>query len=256
MGRLEGKVSLITGAGSGIGAATAKLFAQHSSTVIVTDINEKQGQKTAQEIQNEGGQALFLRLDTTQEDEWENVINKTIEKYDGLHVVVNCAGIEIRGNIEELSLEDWNKTIDVNLNGVFLGTKHGIIGMRKSGSKGSIINFASIQGIIGNSYIPAYDASKGGVQALTKSAALHCARSKYGIRVNSIHPGYIETPMVKDSIEGEGGYTNEEELKYWHPIGHLGEPIDIANGVLYLASDESKFMTGSELVIDGGYTAW
>ncbi|AXF57979.1 glucose 1-dehydrogenase [Salicibibacter kimchii] len=256
MGRLDGKVALITGGSSGLGAATGKRFAQEGAIIVLSDINEENGQEKAREIQDEGGRALFLRHDITKENEWENVINKIVEEFGGLNAVVNCAGIEIRGNVEEISLDDWKRTIDVNLSGVFLGTKHGILGMKNSRSEGSIINLSSIQGIIGNANIPAYDASKGGVRGLTKSAALHCAQSKYNIRVNSIHPGYIKTPMVKDSIEGEGGYVTEDELNSWHPVGHIGEPNDIANGALYLASEESKFVTGSELVIDGGYTAW
>lgn len=256
MGRLDGKVALITGGSSGLGAATGKRFAQEGGSIVLSDINEEHGKKKAKEIRDEGGKALFLRHDTTKEEEWENVVEKVVEEFGGLNIVVNCAGIEIRGNIEDISLADWQRTIDVNLNGVFLGTKHGIRGMKNSRSVGSIINLSSIQGMIGNANIPAYDASKGGVRLLTKSAALHCAQSKYNIRVNSIHPGYIKTPMVKDSIEGEGGYASETELNSWHPVGHLGEPNDIANGALYLASEESKFVTGSELVIDGGYTAW
>lgn len=158
--------------------------------------------------------------------------------------------------MEEVSLEDWRKLLSVNLDGTFLGTQYGIKAMRKTGEGGSIINFSSIEGLIGDPNLPAYNASKGGVTLFTKSAALHCARNGYGIRVNSIHPAYIWTPMVENYLKAQD---NPEEgkkmLESLHPVGHLGEPDDIGYGVVYLASDESKFMTGAELVIDGGYTA-
>ncbi len=169
--------------------------------------------------------------------------------------MVNNAGLGIGGNAEDTTLEDWRKLMRVNLDGVFLGTKHGIRAM-KDHKSGSIINLSSIEGLIGDPNLAAYNASKGGVRLFTKSAALHCAKSGYNIRVNSIHPGYIWTPMVENYLKQVGNVAaGRKALDSLHPIGHVGEPDDIGWGVVYLVADESKFVTGSELVIDGGYTA-
>jgi 3(or 17)beta-hydroxysteroid dehydrogenase len=186
-----------------------------------------------------------------------------LRTYDELDVLVNNAGVGKTTNVEEATLEDWRFLMSINLDGVFLGTKYGIEAMKQSGkggngkgNSGSIINMSSILGIVGEATAASYNASKGGVRIFTKSAALHCARSGYNIRVNSVHPGYILTPMVQTAMEGSGDAdAMQKGLEGLHPMGHLGEPDDIAYGVLYLASDESKFVTGTELVIDGGYTA-
>ncbi|HAV53999.1 MAG TPA: 3-beta hydroxysteroid dehydrogenase, partial [Aequorivita sp.] len=214
------------------------------------------GKKVVQQIKEDGGEAIFIKQDVAKEDEWKNVIETTLETYGKLHILANSAGIGLGGTVEDVTLEDWKNLIDINLNGTFLGTKYGIKGMRKTDEGGSIINFSSIEGLIGDPNLPAYNASKGGVTIFTKSAALHCAKQGYGIRINSIHPAYIWTPMVENFLKAQGDVEEgKKQLESLHPIGHLGEPDDIGYGVVYLASDESKFMTGSELVIDGGYTA-
>ncbi|MEH7483171.1 glucose 1-dehydrogenase [Neobacillus drentensis] len=253
MARLENKVSLITGAASGIGKAIAQLFAKEGSKIVVADMNEAGGQETVDEIKAKGGQALFIKLDVTKEEEWTQAMNTVRTAFGKLDVLINNAGMGFLGNIEELTYEEWRHCLNINLDSVFLGTKYGVEIMKENKS-GSIINMSSIQGLVGDPNAPAYNASKAGQNLLTKSVALHCAKSGYGIRVNSIHPGYINTPMILNARE-EYGDELYNYLVSLHPIGHLGESIDIAFGVLYLASDESKFTTGTSLVIDGGFTA-
>lgn len=253
MGRVAGKVALVTGAALGLGKATAEMLAREGAKVVVTDVNVDEGKKTAEGICANGGVAIFVRQDASSEEDWKAAIQATLDTYGRLDVLVNNAGIGFLGSVEETTLEAWRKTQSVNLDGVFLGTKYGIEAMRKSGG-GSIINLSSIEGLIGDPDLAAYNASKGGVRIFSKSAALHCARQKYGIRINTVHPAYIWTPMVEAVTQGKDT-EKYKALVDLHPIGHLGEPDDIAYGVLYLASDESKFVTGSELVIDGGYTA-
>jgi NAD(P)-dependent dehydrogenase (short-subunit alcohol dehydrogenase family) len=187
------------------------------------------------------------------EDDWIKVVDGTVEKYGRLDVVVNNAGIATPGSAEDASFADWRRVISVNLDGVFLGTKHGIRGIKQGQKGGAIINLSSIEGLVGDPDLAAYNASKGGVRLLTKSAALHCAKTGTGIRVNSIHPGFVWTPMVENA-PGDAE-AKRKALVALHPVGHLGEPDDIGWGAVYLASDEAKFITGSELVIDGGYTA-
>ena len=254
--RLENKVAIVTGGASGLGKSSAKLLAREGAKIVVSDIDEEGGKKVVQQIKEDGGEAIFIKQDVAKEDEWKNVIETTLETYGKLHILANSAGIGLGGTVEDVTLEDWKNLIDINLNGTFLGTKYGIKGMRKTDEGGSIINFSSIEGLIGDPNLPAYNASKGGVTIFTKSAALHCAKQGYGIRINSIHPAYIWTPMVENFLKAQGDVEEgKKQLESLHPIGHLGEPDDIGYGVVYLASDESKFMTGSELVIDGGYTA-
>lgn len=256
MNRVKDKVAIVTGGASGLGKSIALLLAREGAKVVVTDIDLEKGGEVAELIRQQDGEAIFIRQDVAVEKDWKRVIDKTLETYGKLHILANSAGIGIGGNVEEVSLEDWRKLLSINLDGTFLGTQYGIKAMRKTGEGGSIINFSSIEGLIGDPNLPAYNASKGGVTLFTKSAALHCARNGYGIRVNSIHPAYIWTPMVENYLKAQD---NPEEgkkmLESLHPVGHLGEPDDIGYGVVYLASDESKFMTGAELVIDGGYTA-
>ena len=256
MDRVKNKVAIVTGGASGLGKSSAKLLAREGAKIVVSDIDEEGGKKVVQQIKEDGGEAIFIKQDVAKEDEWKNVIETTLETYGKLHILANSAGIGLGGTVEDVTLEDWKNLIDINLNGTFLGTKYGIKGMRKTDEGGSIINFSSIEGLIGDPNLPAYNASKGGVTIFTKSAALHCAKQGYGIRINSIHPAYIWTPMVENFLKAQGDVEEgKKQLESLHPIGHLGEPDDIGYGVVYLASDESKFMTGSELVIDGGYTA-
>lgn len=249
MKRLENKVSIVTGGASGIGKAISILFAEEGSRVVVTDVNENEGLKVVEDIKQKDGEAIFIKHDVANEDEWERVIDQTLNQFGKWDVLVNNAGIGTLASIEEETLEQFRKIQSVNVESVFLGTKYAVLNMKTNASKCSIINVSSILGLVGESMAVAYNSSKGAIRLLTKSAALHCAKSGYNIRVNSIHPGYIRTPMVEDAIED---LTPIEAL---HPVGYLGDPMDIATGALYLASDESKFTTGSELVIDGGYTA-
>ncbi|MDF1644865.1 MAG: glucose 1-dehydrogenase [Pseudomonadales bacterium] len=254
MARLEGKVALVSGGASGLGRAQSMTMAREGASVVVTDINEAGAQAVADEIKSAGGKAIAMHQDVTKEARWEEIVAATTAEYGSLSILVNNAGIAAGGSAEDGTLEDWQHLMSINLDAVFLGTKHGIRTMKQTGG-GSIINISSIMGLIGAAGSAAYNASKGGVKLLTKSAALHCANAGYGIRVNSVHPGFIDTPMIQQIFDGDQGEAARQHLISLHPIGRLGDPQDIANGVLYLASDESSFVTGSELVIDGGYTA-
>jgi NAD(P)-dependent dehydrogenase (short-subunit alcohol dehydrogenase family) len=254
MKRVEGKVAIVTGASLGLGRASALLLAREGARVAVTDVKEEEGRAVVEEIEAEGGEALFLSHDVADEDAWKRTIAATIKRFGGVNVLVNNAGVGVPGTVEETTLEQWRWLMSINLDGVFLGAKHAIAAMKRKG--GSIINLSSIEGLIGDPNLAAYNASKGGVRIFTKSAALYCAKAGYRIRVNSIHPGYIWTPMVQNYIEAQDDpNAMKAAIASLHPVGHIGEPDDIAYGVLYLASDESKFVTGAELVIDGGYTA-
>lgn len=255
MGRLDGKVVLITGGALGIGRAACLMAAREGARVVVTDIREEEGVDVADEITTGGGRALFLRHDVSVEEDWRLVMDEAIGEFGRIDAVVNNAGILIGGTVEETTVETWHRVMAVNLDGVFLGTKHGILAMKDQGS-GSIINLSSIEGLIGDAGLAAYDASKGGVRLLTKSAALHCAEAGHNIRVNSIHPGAIRTRMLERFLDQQDDAEEaRRDLVALHPLGRLGEPDDIAYGVVFLASDESSFITGTELVIDGGYTA-
>jgi NAD(P)-dependent dehydrogenase (short-subunit alcohol dehydrogenase family) len=253
MGRVAEKVALVTGGALGIGRATAELLAREGAKVVVTDVKQKEGEEVVARIKAQGGEAIFVLHDASSEDQWKAAIDASFKAFGKLNIVVNNAGIALGKTVEDTTLAEWRKVQEINLDGVFLGTKYGIEALRKSGG-GSIVNLSSIEGLIGDPGLAAYNASKGGVRIFTKSAALHCAQAGYGIRINSVHPGYIWTPMVAGLSDGEQT-EKYKRLVSLHPIGHLGEADDIAYGILYLASDESKFMTGSELVIDGGYTA-
>jgi NAD(P)-dependent dehydrogenase (short-subunit alcohol dehydrogenase family) len=257
MNRVEDKVAIVTGAALGLGKASARMLAREGAAVVVTDIRDAEGDALAKSIVEAGGRALFLNHDVSDEKQWEQVIGTTCEKFGRLDVLVNNAGVATGSPPEEETLEHWRWLMSINLEGVFLGTKHAIRAMKKNEpARGSIINLSSIAGIIGIPDLGAYCASKGGVRLYTKSTALHCAKAGYNIRVNSIHPGYIWTPMVENYL-GEHGDVGEgrRAADALHPLGHIGEPDDIAYAVLYLASEESKFVTGAELVIDGGYLA-
>jgi NAD(P)-dependent dehydrogenase (short-subunit alcohol dehydrogenase family) len=257
MTRVQDKVALVTGAALGLGEASARMLAREGARVVLTDIKDDDGERAAQAIVEDGGEAIYLHHDVAEENAWERVIQATLDRFGRVDVLVNNAGVGWGGPPEEETLERWNRLMSINLNGVFLGTKHAILAMKRVPPKGgSIINLSSIEGLVGDPNLGAYNASKGGVRLYTKSVALYCARQGLGIRVNSIHPGYIWTPMVEHYLGEHGGAEEgRKALDALHPIGHVGEPDDIAYGVLYLASDESKFVTGAELVIDGGYTA-
>ena len=253
MDRLKDKVAIVTGAASGLGKAQALLLAREGAKIVGADINEVEGIRVVGEIRSEGGRAIFIKHDVTCEKDWIELMDKTLADFGRLDVLVNNAGIFIAKSIEDTTLEDWRRVNSVNMEGVFLGTKYAIGAMKKSGG-GSIINMSSIAGLVATPIGSSYIASKGGVRLFTKAAALECSKAghNYNIRVNSIHPGIIETQMSKTVL---GDNTLKEILENRNPIGRIGEPIDIANAVLYLASDESKFVTGAELIIDGGWTA-
>ena len=256
MGRVAGKIAIVTGAASGMGAATACLLAREGASTILADLNVAQAEAIAAEIRAQGGIAKACLLDVTSETSWAHCIEATLSAYGALDVLVNNAGIGTPfGSVEDLSLDDWRKMMAVNMEGVFLGTKLAITAIKATRDRGSIINFSSTMGIVGSPTTAAYVASKGAVRLFTKSAALHCAKSGYNIRVNSIHPGWIRTPMSADALDGLAKAGAGNKAIEMTPMGRIGEPDDIAYGVLYLASDESGFMTGAELVIDGGYTA-
>lgn len=252
--RLSGKVALVTGASLGIGRSIATLMAKEGAKVAVTDVKVEEGEALAEELRAAGGEATFYKLDVTQEAEIKEVFAAVREAYGDITVLVNNAGIAgVNKPTDEIEESEWDALMKVNVNGVFLCTKHVIEQMRSAGV-GSIINLSSIYGLIGNADIPPYHASKGAVRLMTKNDALIYA--KENIRVNSIHPAFIWTPLVQDFLRAQGDVEEGRNmLDSLHPIGQVGEPDDIGWGAVYLASDESKFVTGTELVIDGGYTA-
>ena len=256
-GRVAGRVALITGAASGIGRGCAERLAAEGAAVILTDVQDDKGAEAVAAIEAAGGQAEYLRHDVTDEAAWEGVVGQIKARHGRLDILVNNAGIAIGGSIIEMKLEDWRRQTAVNLDGVFLGVKHAIPLMRASGDGGSIINMSSVAGLKGSPMLAGYCATKGGVRLFTKSVAMECANAKDGIRVNSVHPGLIETPIWL-SIAGVGpaGANAPPDLDAMSamavPLGVKGFPEDIANGVLWLASDESRYVTGAELVIDGG----
>ncbi|HUL01762.1 MAG TPA: glucose 1-dehydrogenase [Gemmatimonadales bacterium] len=255
MNRLQGKVAIVTGGAMGIGEACAAMLAAEGAAVALTDVNRPAGEEAARRIGERGAQVVFLAHDVSWEEDWQRVVADVVRRFGRLDILVNNAGLGIMGDVEHATLETWRRLMAVNLDGVFLGTKAAIPAMRRSGG-GSIINISSIEGIIGDPDLAAYNSSKGGVRLLTKSAALYCARERTGIRVNSVHPGYIRTPMVETAVKASPDPAAMwKRLDSLHPVGHIGKPDDIAYGVVYLASDEAAFVTGTELVIDGGYTA-
>ena len=252
MGRLEGKTALVTGAASGIGLQTSIRLAEEGARVMMTDINLEKVRQQAEKI---GANATFLKLDITEEEEWISVLDETVKRFDRLDILVNSAGMVLIADVEQITLEEWRKVHAVNLDGTFLGCKHGVRVMKEFGA-GSIINLSSVSGMIGGFNLAAYNSSKGAVRMLTKSVALHCARAGYGIRCNSIHPTFIETPMlesmIRDSPDPEKA---RQTLVRQVPLRRIGKPDDVANMIVYLASDESTFVTGTEMVIDGGVIA-
>lgn len=247
--RLENKVALITGGARGQGATEARLFADEGAAVVIGDILENLGKQVEAEVNESGGRALFTPLDVTSEEDWERVISETVSAFGKIDILINNAAIYQRVPIEHTTLEDWNNIMNINSTGVFLGTKHVIPAMREAGG-GSIINLSSTAGLVGSERGSAYGASKGSVRLFTKYTAIQHAKD--GIRANSIHPGPIDTEMIAESLgTPEGRATSISRV----PLGRVGTVDDVAYGALFLASDESSFMTGAELVIDGGVTA-
>jgi len=245
-GRLDGEVAIITGAARGQGEAEARMFTREGAKVVLTDILDEQGEAVAQEI---GEAAHYIHLDVSQEDQWQKAIGETVKVFGKLTILINNAGIGLKEDfgVEQTPLDVWNKVLAVNLTGAFLGMKYAIPAMREAGH-GSIVNISSIAGIVGGGGLPAYHASKGGLRLLTKTAAIQYAKEK--IRVNSIHPGGVDTAILDPF-----GEKWKQRAAKWHPVGRIAESDEIAYGVLYLASKESTFVTGTELIIDGGVTA-
>ena len=251
MERVADKIALITGGASGIGRATAKLLAAEGAHVAVSDINLDGARATAADI---GGDAIALEHDVTDEASWQSVLAETEGTLGGLHVLVNCAGIVALGTVEETTLEDWRRVHAVDLDSVFLGCKLAVPVIARHGG-GSIVNLSSISGIVAAHNLAAYNSAKAGVRHLTKSVALHCARQGYDIRCNSVHPAFIDTAMLDDILRRGTREEGLERLARQVPLGRVGDTEDIAWAVVYLASDESKFMTGAEMVLDGGVSA-
>lgn len=255
-GRVAGKIVLITGGASGIGLASAEACAREGAIVIITDLNVKEGEAQAKRLVVEGLKVEFLEQDATSEADWRRVVDEVVRRHGQLDVLVNNAGIAVIAPLEQETLDGWRRTQAVNMEGVFLGCREAVRVMKDRG--GSIVNISSIEGLIGEPLLPAYNASKGGVRLFTKSVALYCAQQGYGIRANSVHPGLIGTPLVANffaNMPPEQAAALQQDVMSRIPLKRAGEPRDIGNGVLFLASDESSYMTGSELVIDGGYTA-
>ncbi len=246
-GRLDGKVALVSGGASGIGAAHVRVFAAEGAKVVAADVQEDKGREVVDGVNNDGGVAAFVRLDVTRADDWKNAVNAAISRFGKLTTLINNAGVYWPGGVEEETPEKWNKMLAINQTGVWLGMKTAVPALRDSGN-GVVVNISSLYGLIGSPGSIAYHATKGAVRIMTKAAALEYVRQ--GIRVNSIHPGQIDTPIL-------AGLTPEqnEQIKAATPMGRLGRPEEIAFGSLYLCSDEASFTTGIELVIDGGWFA-
>ena len=255
MDRLKGLVGIVTGGALGIGRATCLLFAREGAMVAVTDVLDMEGSQLAREINSSGGIADYWHLDVTKEAEVQDVFSKIRNRFGKIDVLVNNAGISGANKpTDQISEQEWDKLMAVNVKGVFFCTKHAIPYM-KAARRGSIINLSSIYGLVGAGDFPPYHASKGALRLMAKNDALLYAADN--IRVNSVHPGFIWTPMVENAAKQSsvGDKEFRKMIGAKHPLGHMGEPNDIAWGIVYLASEEAKFVTGSELVIDGGYTA-
>ncbi|WP_374571877.1 SDR family NAD(P)-dependent oxidoreductase [Phenylobacterium sp.] len=260
-GRVQGKVAVVTGGASGIGRACAERLAEEGAIVVVTDVQDAKGAETVAAIEKAGGKASYIHHDVTSEAAWVDVAGQVEKGHGRLDILVNNAGIGLGGSILEMTLADFQRQTAVNVDGVFLGVKHCIPLMRKSGDGGSVINMSSVAGLKGAANLAGYCATKGAVRLFTKAVAMECANAKDGVRVNSVHPGIIETP-IWDTIVGTGepgsntaaprGATLDAMAEMAVPLGMKGWPQDIANGVLWLASEESRYVTGAELVIDGG----
>jgi NAD(P)-dependent dehydrogenase (short-subunit alcohol dehydrogenase family) len=255
MGRVEDKIALITGAAQGLGAETARLLVAEGASVVLTDINVDGVRQIADEINaQDSDKAVAFEQDVSSESGWQQTIEATREQFGGLNILVNNAGIGSIGSVEDESLENWQRVHDVDLNSVFLGCKYGIPLMAESGG-GSIVNVSSISGIIAGHNLAAYNSAKAAVRHLSKSVALHCAHERNNIRCNSVHPAFIDTPILDWLVDGPDRDAALEKLGRQIPLGRVGRPEDVAFAVLYLASDESQFVTGSEIRIDGGISA-
>lgn len=257
MGRVKNKVALVTGAAQGLGFAMSEALAREGARVFLTDINGEVGEQAATTLRAQGAAATFLEHDVTRESDWQRVFETVLGRAQRLDVLVNNAGGGTGNDIENTSLARWKDLIALNLDSAFIGTQMAIRAM-KAGGGGSIVNVSSVGGLVGTASLVAYSSAKAGVRLLTKCAAIHCGQKGYGIRVNSLHPGLARTVSGIDmAVKATGLPADQAEkvLASFHPIGRIAEPLEIAAGVVFLASDESSFMTGAELVIDGGYTA-
>lgn len=256
MTKTQQQVALVTGAGAGIGRATAIALAADGFFVVVSDINLHAATSVAEQIKAEGGAGYALRQDVVDEAGWRDTVDQIIASHGGLHALINNAGVATICGIEDESLEGWRRTQSINADGVFLGCRAAISAMKHCG--GVIVNVSSIEGIVGDPMLPAYNASKGSVRALTKSIALYCARQGFPIRVNSIHPGYVATPLVSNALAELDASAADEftaSVMAKIPMGRMAEPEEIASGIRFLVSEDSSYMTGAELIMDGGYTA-
>jgi len=252
MGRLDGQTALITGGASGIGAATARRMVEEGARVAIADLQEEAGSKLVIEL---GEAARFARLDVSREDDWTRVVPEVESELGPLGILVNAAGVSVPAPIDGASFEHWKQTMSVNADGVFLGCRAGVEAMRRSGG-GSIVNISSTLGLRGGAAFPAYSASKGAVRMLTRCVAIRCAEQGWNIRCNSVHPGAIETPMVEPYV---GLAPTREQglaiLASAHPMGRVGQPAEVANAIVFLASDEASYITGTEIPVDGGFCA-
>lgn len=251
MGRVDGKVALITGGASGIGLAAARLLLDEGATIVLTDRDRPLADDGAATLK---GRASVRALDVTSDEQWAAVADSVVAEYGRIDILLNSAGVALLKDIEATTLEEWRSLMAVNLDGTFLGCKHAVRVMKDRG--GSIVNMSSVAGLIGNGNLAAYCASKGGVRLLTKSVALHCARKGYNIRCNSVHPSFVETPMLRAMIAvARDPQKMEANCAGAAPLGRLAQPVEVARTILFLASDESSFTTGAEFVVDGGLTA-
>jgi len=249
MARMKGKIALVTGAAMGMGKSHAELLAKEGATVIMTDIDDKKGEKVAAGIKKKGGKASYYHLDVRDEKEWKSLIGEITKKHKRLDTLVNNAGILILKPVDQTSTSEWDQIFDINVKGTFFGIKHSLPALKKS-KAASIVNISSIYGLIGAPSAAAYEASKGAVRLLTKATAIDYA--PHNIRVNSVHPGVIDTPMTKDLLSDPDV---KQAVMGTTILDRPAKPQEISNAVLFLASDEASFMTGSEMVVDGGYTS-
>ncbi|WP_425062464.1 SDR family NAD(P)-dependent oxidoreductase [Pyruvatibacter mobilis] len=265
MNRCDGKIALVTGGARGLGAETAKRLAEAGASILLTDILDDEGRQTADAIADKGGKAHYMHHDVTSEEEWDAVVAEAKSRFGGLDILVNNAGIYYSKPIGETSMDDWRRMMSINVDGVFLGCRAALPLLRERAGKwrggGSVVNLSSVAGIIGAANGTAYHASKGAVRLLTKSLALEGAEGEAKVRANSVHPAVIDTNMGRDLVgqmsDALGVSSNEGTalITMMHPLGRLGMPEDVANAVVYLSSDDSAFVTGAELIVDGGLTA-
>lgn len=252
MGRVQDKVALITGGTAGIGYAAAELIGREGGKIAITDIRPVEGEASAQALRDQGYDAIFIEQDVTDEARWKEVLAEVVNKFGRLDIMVNNAGVGEETDLENSNLAHWRFVNSVNMEAVFMGTQNAVKQMKLNGG-GSIINISSIEGLVGDPKFGAYNASKGGVRLFTKSAALYCAEKKYNIRVNSVHPGFTETPLLANAADTFSP-ADAERINREIAVGYMAQPIDQAYGILYLASDEARYITGTELIIDGGFT--